>query len=230
MLHPSHNYVLIRPDAHHVAGTHGLVIEDDFDPVYDYGVTGTVVAVCDKLLYHGDKVRAMKKRVLTANEEMEMYALQRSGVTFDAPIEVKVGDRVAFPYLYHVADSATSDYEHSEEGLLLIDYEVLVARIDEGGDLYPLNGRVFGTHAEEKSRGMVLRTDNKKSDLYVITHEGCLVKSYSDWGDGDTKNGIVGRKAIVQSKIPVSLEVPHQVRLTEERIYYFHRRHILGYL
>lgn len=228
---PHYNYVLIAPDAHHVAGTHGVVTADAFDRQNDFAVTGEIVGVCDSLLYFGRELRKIGD-VSRAAPLRQARALDMAKATcsYDVPIEVRAGDRVAFPYLFHLTDSATADYEHTIDGLLLIEYHELVARINKDGSLYPLNGRVLGTVGNKESVAGMEGLKQQRSDIYTVVAEGCHVRHYCDYGYPDDRIRITGRRAIVEGRQAVSLEVPGQVRLHDERLFYFHRRNIIGYV
>ena len=95
------------------------------------------------------------------------------------------------------------------------------------GKLYPLNGAVLGRKVKSDQGVMQLQREYWDGRMEV-THEGCLVRDYMDYGYPDEAGSLVGKQVFVNPKMPVSIEVTSQLRLAEEELFQFHRRHIVG--
>ncbi len=220
------NYVLIQPHANHTAGaTHGMEIPDFATEHMNFAVTGTVLQVCDKIHYFGRKLRAIKnKHIRNVTDQRLVQDYLAMSQQFDVPVEIKEGDTVVFPYLWRV-DDAMFDEERFH-GNMVLRYDQLTAKV-VNRKLYPLNGAVLGRKIKSDQGVMQLQREYWDGRMEV-THEGCLVRDYMDYGYPDEAGSLVGKQVFVNPKMPVSIEVTSQLRLADEELFQFHRRHIVG--
>lgn len=229
------NYVLVKPDADFnsiiIDGRDtGIILGDsadakDFladnyrDEAQDIAtnsgqkksVTGTVIKVCQKLIFNGEKLTKQRQGFSNDMAYMAMLSKIRSeSVVYDVPIEVKEGDKVVFDYVSHYECYQSGQYIETEDGdYFILKYDQLYAKYtkEDGSDLYPLNGKVF-VEALEREKEVVLgdilmvyTEDNKSFDTvgYIkgkklqigqILASGCICKGYIDdldMGDDTTK-------------------------------------------
>lgn len=127
-------------------------------------ITGTVLKVPEKLMFHGELHR--HKRGITIADE-EFCSLMRTSMPHDTDLNVKEGDRVIFDYKMAL-DSEAEGRLLNIEGYgycVLMPYESLYAK-DTSGELIPLNGWVF-----------VLRDQNPNE---WMTESGLIVVEKTD--------------------------------------------------
>lgn len=220
---PSPGQVIIRPHPHNTS-TKTVVVDDEFSPEHNFSVTGEVVAVsgpADFFVYDGNY------QDYDAHEARENRLRAGASREFDVPVEIKAGDIVVFPYFYHLKDDLAQE-EQIGDGNLLIPYESLMARID-GSRIYPLNGMVAGTEVP-KDVGMAKLRKAPVSNIYRIVAEGCRVKRYSGYGYPDRKEKMTGKVVSVFPNSAVAPEVDMHKILNDNKLYFFHRRNILGYV
>lgn len=220
------NYVLIQPHANHTAGaSHGMEMPDFVNEHMNFAITGTVMAVCSHIHYFGRELRGIKnKTVRSLTDQMLVKDYIAMSMQFDVPVEIEAGDTVVFPYLWRVDDAMFDDERHM--GNLLLRYDQLTAKVVNGA-LYPLNGALLGRKIASDQGVMQLQREYWDGRIDV-THEGCLVQDYQDYGYPDQEGSLVGKQVFVNPRMPISIEVPSQLRLFNEELYQFHRRHIVG--
>lgn len=196
----------------------GLSVQDFVDPHNHLPVTGEVVAVCGPLTYFPQMPSGgfWSDDEVAIEQERSMLTVERDG-----PVEVSVGDTVLFAYFYNV-QAEQFDYEDYADGLLLIQYNDLLARIDDGG-LYPLNGGVF---IEPK------RKEGKHFVSGVVVSEGC--KNFAVRGiDGPPHDGwppLVGREVFFEPGLAVKIEAElHAKHGNHLPLYHINREWIIAY-
>lgn len=218
------NYILIEPHAHHVAGaSHGMEIPDFANEQMNFSVTGTVVQVCNRLEYYGREIKRLKsKAIRTITDQRRVQDYLAASLLFDVPMEIKVGDMVVYPYIYRTNEEMFD--EERFDGKLVLRYDALTARVDDGV-LYPLNGALLGRKIRSDQGLQQLRREYWDG-LMEVTHEGCLVKDYQEYGYPDKEGLLKGKRVFVTPQMPVSIETIQQLRLSDEELFSFHRRHI----
>lgn len=220
------NFILIEPHAHHTAGaSHGMEIPDFANEHMNYAVTGTVLQVCDRLLYYGMEIKRLKsKQIRTIYDHRKVQEYLEASLLFDVPMELKIGDTVVYPYLYRTEDDKFD--EERFEGNLVLKYDTLTAKVVDGV-LKPLNGLLLGRKVKKDQELQQLRRD-AWDGLIEVTHEGCLVRDYQEYGYSDRPYELLGKQVYITPQMAVSIEVPQQLRLADEQLFSFHRRHIVG--
>lgn len=220
------NYVIIQPHANHTAGaSHGVEMPDFVNEHFNFAVTGTVVQVCEKIHYFGRELRTIKgKHIRSVIDQRLVQDYLAMSQQFDVPVEIEAGDTVVFPYLWRV-DDAMFDEERFG-GFMVLRYDQLTAKVVDG-KLYPLNGAVLGRKVKSDQGVMQLQREYWDGRMDV-THEGCLVSDYMDYGYPDQEGSLVGKQVFVNPRMPISIEVPSQLRLADEELFQVHRRHIVG--
>lgn len=220
---PHAGHVLVRPHKNNT-DTKTVSVSDDFRPQFNFSVTGEVVSVLEQGDFFCEQTYP-EDDVITAIEKSQRRAMS---ITFDVPIEIKVGDMVVFPYFYHIK-SVTASEEHAVDGCFLIPYQELIARVD-ADKVYPLGGRVIGLELQPEV-GIVKLRRPRIGQQFEIISEGCRVRRYADYGYPDKRMGkLVGKKVSVFPGMAVAPEADLHKKLGDRKLYFFHRRDILGYV
>jgi co-chaperonin GroES (HSP10) len=125
MIRPTANNVLILPDKD-ISGAQGLSRNK-----WTYAVTGTVVAVPERLMCFHKEVAGLKGGGIHPSQLLRAGDMAQNSLDVDTECEISVGDKVFFPYLCQnetpVVINGTSH--------LMINYGALICK----DDLYPLN-------------------------------------------------------------------------------------------
>lgn len=212
---PAPNYVLVKPDADHETDRTGLVRRDFVDAHLKKSVTGTVVAVCEHLIYGWAR----------SGEADGAADMTQASLQWDTDIEVKAGDRVLFHYM------ATIDPDRQVlAGHYLVRYDELTLRLD---DNYPLNGYLLlqvGTERQEVA-GLQVVKSGPLADMVSgrVIAEGKPLREYLLLEDSaDFTASVVGKRVVYKKMRATRLEVEDWKTVGEGdwSLYKVHRRHI----
>lgn len=184
----SPNHVLIKPDRNFGSikcGEKELYIDTTNEPGKHTVTSGTVVAICDKLIFDRD------------------VDWSRSCL-FDTDIEAKVGDRVIF---HPMAFQTASALNKIIDGNYLIRYDDLFMAI-RGEELIVLNGGVIAEAIEEEIDfgGLIIpdTIKQKSKQVSVVRYLGTPLRGYYkpfEYGNGpDEENMVQVGDKIVHSK------------------------------
>ena len=207
--------MVISPDEdNHTVG--GLMLDTDERRYHHLAVSGTVIAVPDKLIYHGREADTIRRkgRIRSRRDQIKLGHYNQYGTAFDVPVEIRLGDKVMYKHL--AVEGAPV------KGVNVpIPYEMLILKF--GGEIYPLNGHVLVEPFEKEVFG-----EPKELKGYgTVAHLGCKVKHYRDYPsckDGDVSVGdfIMFHKSYT---VPVEIELHRKL---DKRYFYIHRRNILA--
>lgn len=199
MLKPINNHILIRPDEEIESA-----LANSGDGRWTLAVTGTIVAVPDRLHYYGDELKDSRKKQGFYHPE-ELYRMRqwiKSSTEVETGLEVKPGDRVFFSYLVQ--------NKKKIDGNILCHYDSLICNRDT---LYPFNGYLLVKMEEISENGFGVFKDQNKYGFAEVAHAGKCVR-HRDEGVDDP--GItVGSKIVFEKKKYVRLEVD-QFQTTNE--------------
>lgn len=137
------NYIAILPDKP-IESVLNFEIGDMFNPHLHKKVTGTVVAMCDKLCYWGYK----KLKLPTDNEYdlAQHREISEHTLEWDTDLDVQIGDKVYFRLVNILEPNDPKYYDFTTivngETAILMQYSELIAKI-ECENLVPLNGYVL---------------------------------------------------------------------------------------
>lgn len=204
------NYVLIHPDPDIETDRSGLKHHMFADAHLGKAVTGTVVAVCDTLMFYaGDD-----------------YERQQESIEFDTDIEVMAGDRVLYRYM------ATIDEEKQVDGMYLIRYDELYARI-MGKLLYPLNGYIFVDPIDDQTTVAGIQAGHREllasQTMGRVAAVGRPLRGYlNDPSMKDDAMPPVGSMAVYGKNKSVRIEVDEFSQYAGQNwsLYRIHNRHI----
>lgn len=223
MLKPSTNYVLVRQEgAPGHSAEMGLAVFEFAEESRLESCIGRVVAVCDDLYYGGYEIAAMPRPLSPRNAAIAQHITQYS-TYFDVPIEVKPGDKVLFRHRVLVDDERLL-----YDGCILMRYDDLVARLDDGEEPYPLNGGVF---VERFDSYEVIGGVSTYAVMFPgagkVVSEGALVKSYLLWPEkrGDFNVPLVGHTILFQWKDAVRIEHDSHRMIHDGRQYPLYQVH-----
>jgi co-chaperonin GroES (HSP10) len=210
------NFVIIEPDEDNYS-VNGLMIDTDERKYYHASVSGTVVAVPEKLIYYGREAQDIrhKGRIRSRTDQIKLGHYNQYGTSFDVPVEVKVGDKVMFKHM----SIAGSDFMGTKIPVL---YDMLILRYSDN-EVYPLNGYIL---VEPIEREIIGETVEMKG-YGTIAHLGCKVGHYKDYPrfkDGDVN---VGDFIMFHRSYSIQVETELHRKL-DKRYFYLHRRNVLA--
>jgi len=208
------NHVLVKPDVDMTHDRTGLVRHDFVDAHLGKAVTGQVIAVCDNLFF------------LSNTPDADPDLVQDS-LEFDTDMEVRPGDRVLFRY------HATIDEDKQVDGMYLMRYDDLFARIETGW-LYPLNGMLFLRVGADERRVSGLLADPAYHGASQVrgrvVSEGRLLRGYRDSPDlgPDFAGSLVGKEVVYAKNRAVRIEADDFAQFLhgEYSLYRLHRRYV----
>lgn len=163
---PNIGRVIVKPDPHWEETLTGAVIPRHGEMQRHFNVYGEVVAVPDKLFF-----QEIPEELLPSDEQEWFAKINPYAAMYDTPIEIEVGDRVAFRYSAHFFGHAFGDH-------LVIPYDLLTIRMK---DKYPLNGYVIFKIPRKEERYIVNAKDNNDYGKGELIAQGALV-GYANGG------------------------------------------------
>lgn len=211
---PYHNKIIFLPDydtQNFIIGDMKLRVDDSYEPGKHQPITGTIVACPETLIYGQDDTQE-----------------------WDVPMEVQIGDKVIvdFFYLYDAIENC-----HTKEILgkqcVFLPYNALLCakRIDT---IIPLNGLVLGTALSPEDLTIYenLHKRKFKHDLRLskVIHVGARVKEYYYTKESDDFDPEVGSVVVLDNFCDLPLENEGRGIFFDQKVFYFHRKNILGKL
>lgn len=155
----------------------GVIVQEFVDQHMVRPLLIRILEAPDKLYYGGHEAQKWTytfKKVKSNTVSAMANAYIRKSCEFDVPVEVKPGDICIMRHLGNLND-AIHGY---------IEYDKLVARLDPGGRLYPLNGRLL-LRMDEDTSGIVNFKNRQRHHLRmtsgVVVAQGCKVSGYLMW-------------------------------------------------
>lgn len=155
----------------------GVIVQEFVDQHMVRPLLIRILEAPDRLYYGGHDAKAAthgihRSKSPTASAMANAYI--RKSCEFDVPVEVKPGDICIMRHLGNLGDAIPG----------YIEYDKLVARLDPGGRLYPLNGRLLLRMDEDQS-GIVDLKHKQRHALRmtsgVVVAQGCKVGGYLMW-------------------------------------------------
>lgn len=178
----AYNDVLVRPDEDLVLSS-GLYLPLDFDPQHNFSIGGEVLAVPDKLVCNGRRIRRWMRSPSKLSVSVANRATHHS-LQYDTVNELSVGDRVL--YLF----TAKFEPEHFMIGEnLMVPYDLLYAKVLPDGQLYPLNGYVIIRVAEMEKEQVIddvfsfTIDDVNNYGVAEVVGVGSKLKGYRDYDE-----------------------------------------------
>lgn len=216
MLTGRSNFVIIRPDEDNHT-VNGIMLDTDERKYFHASVSGTVVAVPEKLIYYGRQAHKIRRkgRIRSRTDQIKLGHYNQYGTSFDVPVEVKVGDKVMFKHMsIHGSD-------FSGENIPVL-YDMLILKYDDE-TVYPLNGYIL----VEPVRMDYMGEEVEMKGYGTVAHVGCKVAHYKDYPkckDGDVN---VGDFIMFHRTYSIQVETELHQKL-DKRYFYLHRRNVLA--
>lgn len=199
MSRPINNHVLIRADSEIESA-----LPNAGDGRWTLAVTGTIVAVPERLHYYGDELQNSRKKSPNYHPE-ELYRMRqwvKSSTEVETDLEVRPGDRVFFSYLVQ--------NKKKIDGNILCHYDSLICNADT---LWPFNGYLLVKMEEIPENAFGIYKDANRYGHGEVVHAGKCVR-HRDEG-ADDPGIVVGSKIVFEKKKYVRLEVD-QFKTTNE--------------
>lgn len=182
------------------------------------GVTGEVVKVPERLIYHGALLTNLKRdKDRSPGAQQHIANLRQESMAYDVPMELSIGMKVYFEYTTRLNSFKEGRaFENSDGKYILIAYDMLVMAFRPTTDfadvkitdVYPLNGFMLIKpleYATEKGsagiKGVKTEADIflpvqedakyvKQRNLWYgnILSTGCYVRGYVDFPDAGSDN------------------------------------------
>jgi co-chaperonin GroES (HSP10) len=196
------NYVLIKPaETNTKAGSIHLNL-DQANKTYPRH--GTVVAVPDKLIWYGDKVKELRNKLKYSSRnsrdqsmQMELGRLNSLCLGFKTNQELQVGDDVYFSWMGY---EQRKEYEDN----CFIKYdELYVAK--RGEKIIPLNGKILIEPTPENLGGNIIEMVKESPTKGIVRYLGSCVE-YRDYGYKDKEELKVGDKVRFNATANITLE------------------------
>jgi hypothetical protein len=236
----THNKVLIYPDADfNKIGE--LELNDEFDPQYHVPIMGEVLQVPDRLFYFGDKIAELKAGIYhTKNRNNPIQYLIRilnnNSTLEDTKMEVEIGDKVVFGYVYHQENKESGQFVDvgRTRPALLVPYSELIMAIRGVGGLYDerimLNGYMWVKPAEytqEEANALIggLHNDLKdtrKGNKGTVVEAGNPVPAYLNYPNvADDARIQVGTEVDFPKGMGVAVEWDYHKKLNKGNYPYY---------
>ena len=172
---PTANRVLILPD-NDILGAQGLSRNK-----WTYAVTGTVVAVPERLLCFHDEVNRLKENGFHPDNLFRAGDMAQNSLDVATDCEISEGDKVFFPYHCQNEESVVvNGVPH-----LLINYGLLICK----GDLCPLNSYLIVKMDELEADYFNYRDVNDYGMAEVVSAGGLWKDREGDTGDPEISEG-----------------------------------------
>ena len=181
----------------------GVIVQEFVDQHMVKPLLIRILEAPDRLYYGGHKAKELtqsfhKSKSMAASSMANAYI--RKSCEFDVPVEVKPGDICIMRHLGNL-DDAIHGY---------IEYDKLVARVDLGGRIYPLNGRLLLRMDEDQS-GIVDLKNKQRHALRmtsgVVVAQGCKVGGFLMWPKFEDHDiDLVGKRVFFRRFSAVRIE------------------------
>lgn len=193
------NNILVKPDDD-LSGIQGLKRGK-----WTYAVKGTVAAVPDNLICFHKEVAKMKEGGIHPSQLFRAGDMAQNSTDVYSYCELKVGDRVFFPYLCQNEEPVLIDgVPH-----LLIKYDQIICR----EDLYPLNSYLIVRMSELESEYFEYKDVNDYGMAEVVSAGKLLEDRNGDTGDPSI---VPGDFVIFEKNTCVRLEADALKTLNED--------------
>jgi co-chaperonin GroES (HSP10) len=224
------NKVLILPDGHF--NSDGIFeIFDDFEPAKHFSILGTILALPERLVFHGKELAELRKNRNPVTQKRIQHLMAES-LEFDNDMGgCEIGDKVAFRFINHVSlmeEGSWLDFYQMGKALL-VDFDQLYMRIDKEGHSHMLNGWIMVEpieysleELEELGGGFVVsKKDVRKPGIGIVRMIGTPNRGYSD-GSKEGHDVQIGDKVMFRHSNNVSIEWAYHKVLNEGK-YAFYR-------
>jgi co-chaperonin GroES (HSP10) len=213
-IEPYHNKIIFLPDygsEDFTVGDMKIQADASYDPGRHQPITGTIVAVPDKLIYGKDDSQE-----------------------WDVPMEASIGDKaiVDFFLLFNAIEE-----QHTMEILgkrcVFLPYGAIIClkRVDA---IIPANGYVIGQAMTPQDiteyENLYKRKWQHDVRLTKVAHVGAMVNEYYYTKDKDTYDVQVGEVVVLDNFCDLRVENEGRETFFPSKMFYFHRKDVIGNL
>lgn len=242
------NWVLIKPDPDFEfveLKTPGGIVEIQVGYTSEthgrhFGITGTVLAVPDELVFNKQRIEKYKKRIGSKrliSDEIRVALLMSSSQEIDVDMELELNDKVWFSYLCQI-NAVTNKYLIDIEGhgmCFLVKYEEIYC-YERAGEVQLINGwvwiqRIERTRKTESGIELQLADTNKYENGHAcIIKSGSPVREYMDGRQDYPWRFNGGEQVVYASRMGHPIEYSMYRKLTEDEVLCVRRKHIYAVL
>lgn len=199
MLKPGLGRVMIKPDGDISELFGGFKVNNFVERYNSQAISGVVVSIADDIPYYG---RHSELRRSGGYSELQRDIQEEISLTVDVPVEIKVGDRVLFNYLFNVEDRR--DPWIVVDSMFVIPYSQLWAKEGKNG-LIPLNGWVFVVECDDEPSFIAAK--KRRGQCWQVVLEGTTCAHYDNGSAPDEGWGpLFGKKVLIDPSIPMAFE------------------------
>lgn len=245
------NYVLVLPDPDYeeyqrFGKSTGILVGNTLDTSgVNVSVKGTVYQIPTRLDYYGNMIGSLKSRPDDQREVLQEQIddLTEKSVKYKVPMEVSVGDRVAFFYRNQFDCRRDGRVVETELGeMLLMKYDTLFYKVDDQNNCTAmLNGLLIIEPIEkpQKTKTGIYITTKLHTDVRTkapwgygrIIQSGCLVSGYLEFpndNDNPYDKILPGTAVMYNPRYQVQMEHDTHQQVFDRRLFRIHRKDVFG--
>lgn len=207
---PYYNKVLFAPDygsENFKIDAMTLQVDTSYAPGAHQPITGTIIAVPDKLVYGND-----------------------DSLEFDTDINVHVGDKAIVGF-YDVFQAL--EQHHTTQSAIFLRYDSLIC-VKRGEVFIPVNGRIIGSAMKPQDiseyENIYKRKFTHDVRLARVKHKGQMVREYYFTKESDDFDVDIEDVVVLDNYCDLPVENEGRELFFGEKTFYFHRINILGKL